>query len=265
MGLSSIALALLAVASATSTCEEGGRADFATYSAALSVYYAETALLGGSIGQRSEGCKLPITPEPSTFQIWQYINSQQTALATPGSLTKGEMHHLTRTLEASSEWLRSFVGDGDGGNVKAAAALATMECHLRRAAQIACEEEPREVACCAHTQYHTWVRVARVLADLVAFAYGERCGTARASDDAVRDAFASRFGAIVDTIPDDGVRGAARQSAEQVLAWAWRGVCGDHGCPQVNASISALRALDTLSRQGPLAWAGGLLCAPRWV
>ena len=249
---SPIALALLAVASATPPCEEGGSADYATYSAALSVYYAETALLGGSIGQRSEGCDLPIARAGHLPDLAVHPRSRRRSPSPAAH--QSEMRHLTR-LEASSEWLR-LVGGNDGGNVQAAAALATMECHLRRAAQIACEEE-RGVAYCAHTQYRTWVRVAFVLADLALNCGSGAARRARATTPCATPA--RRFGAIVDTIPDDGVRGAARHRPSR--SSRGRGAVRRH--VPGNASASTLRALDTLSRQGRLAWPGRLLCAPR--
>ena len=54
-------------------------------------------------------------------------------------------------------------------------AIDTMECHMTRAARHAQQVEPRAFACCAHTQHATWLRVARLLSQLIVDAYGETC------------------------------------------------------------------------------------------
>ena len=206
-------------------------------------------------------------PRALTFSIWSYIYSHQTALLVPGSLEPTEMYHLAKSYDASSEWFRSFVASEDGGNRGAVDALVETECHLRKAAHHACEVQPRPFACCSHTQYHTWVRVAHLLSDLIYRAYGETCGSKRMTDAALEHVFAQRFGALVDGLPDEGVQGVARRTARSVLAWGYKGVCEERGgaCPTVDANATTLAALHALQGQSDLAWVAALACTPDWL
>lgn len=251
----------IALLASTTTCPDG-TADQLAYTTALSTYNFESALYGGSIGTQSEGCTLPITPTARTFSIWGYIGAHQTALIGT-RLPREESYHLIKALDASSSWYRGFVGDG-ASNADALGAIRTMECHAGKAAHYACEVEPRTFACCANTQYHTWLRVAMLLSELILETYGERCGTAHLDDAQIEQRFAQRFGAILKTLPDAGVRGVARRTARNVLAWAWKGVCDERGdvCPHVNVTAEDAAAVDALRVQNDLAWATALVCLP---
>jgi hypothetical protein len=243
-------------------CSDGTAGQLA-YATALGTYNFESSLYGWNVGTQSEGCGLPITPKARTFSIWGYIGVHQTALlgtAIPGE----EAYHLVQALEASGEWYRGFVGGEDRSNADALAAIRDMECHAHKAAHYACEVEPRTFACCAHTQYHTWLRVATLLSELIYEAYGDECGTPHLDDAEIERRFAQRFGDILRSLPDEGVRGVARRTARNVIAWAWKGVCDERGgvCPPVNVSAVDAAAVDALRVQNDLAWSTALVCAP---
>lgn len=245
----------------STTCPDGSASQLA-YATALATYNLESSLYGWSIGIQSEGCTLPITPSTGTFNIWAYIGAHQSALL--GTvMPEEESYHLVKALEASGEWYRGFVGN-ERSNADALHAIGDMECHAGKAAHYACEVEPRTFACCAHTQYHTWLRVATLLSELIYETYGDTCGTARLSDTEVERRFAQRFGDILRTLPEEGVRGVARRTARNVLGWAWKGVCEERGdvCPHVNVTAVDAAAVDALRVQNDLAWATALVCAP---
>lgn len=256
-------LALAAAGVVGATCPDGTM-ELPEYATRLTTYFGESALYGGFVGGQSEGCDLPVTPRALTFSIWSYIYGHQTSMLLPGSLKPEEMYHLAQSYEASGEWFRSFVGGEDGGNRVAVDALARTECHLAKAAHHACEVEPRAYACCAHTQYHTWVRVAHLLSDLILQAYGERCGSRRVDDATLEATFADRFGALVEALPDAGVDGVARRVARNVFAWGFKGVCENRNglCPAVTATPERLASLHALAEQTDLAWATALACTP---
>lgn len=242
-------------------CSEGTAGQLA-YATALSTYNIESSLFGWNIGAQSEGCTLPITPKARTFSIWGYIGTHQTALL--GTvIPEEEAYHLVKALEASGNWYRGFVGD-ERSNADALEAIREMECHARKAAHYACEVEPRTFACCTHTQYATWLRVAQLLSELILETYGETCGTAHLDDDEIERRFAHRFGEILRSLPDEGVRGVAKRTARNVLAWAWKGVCDERGgvCPEVNVTAVDAAAVDALRVQNDLAWSTALVCVP---
>ena len=252
---------MLAYYSVLLACSDGTAAPWA-YGAALAQYQAESALFGWSIGGQNEGCTLPITPSARTFSIWNYIGAHQAALLAT-AMPEEESYHLAQALEASTEWFRGFVGE-DRSNADALDAIRDMECHAGKAARVACETDPRTFACCANTQYHTWLRAATLLSELILEAYGERCGTPLLDDHEIERRFEQRFGDILRTLPEDGVRGVARRTARNTLAWAWKGVCDERGgvCPPVNVSAVDAAAVDALRVQSDLAWSTTLACVP---
>ena len=137
-----------------------------------------------------------------------------------------------------------------------------MKCHMQKAAHHACETEPREFACCALSQHAYWLQVASILNDLIVEAYGETCGTKQLTDEAIEQRFAHRFGAI--SPPSPGLRGTAERTANVVLAWALRGVCGTQGdcvVPLSNVTDVRKAELNVLRQQGDLAWVTLLTCA----
>jgi hypothetical protein len=136
-----------------------------------------------------------------------------------------------------------------------------MECHMGKAAEHACETDPRTFACCAHTQYYTWLRVARILSDLITFTYGDQCGSRKRSDDEILALFRERFESLLDTLPDEGVEGVALRTARVVIAWAWRGICEAHGCPD-DVEGEGLSEIQSLADQTDISWATLLVCTP---
>lgn len=255
-----------AVLWALAACEDGTASPLA-YTTALTTYNAESALYGWNIAAQSEGCTLPVTPSSNTFSIWGYIGTAQAALAVIPGLPEEEAYHLARALQASSRWYRSFSGNLERSNVEALSAIAEMECHAGKAAYHACEVEPRTFACAANTQYHTWLRVAQLLSELIVETYGDRCGTPMLSDAEVEALFSERFGAILASLPPAGVRDVAERTARTVVAWAWKGVCDERGgvCPvevKGGATPEQLSAVDALRKQSELAWAAALVSLP---
>ena len=128
----------------------------------------------------------------------------------------------------------------------------------------ACEDDPRVFACCAHTQHYTWLRVARLLSELIVDAYGDQCGSRLATDAALESTFRERFGALVRAVQEEpeGVEGTRRSTAWATLAWAYRGVCEERGhrCPDVNASLGLRTTLDTLAARSDLTWTAERVC-----
>jgi hypothetical protein len=255
--LVSLALAL------ASACPDG-TTSYGNYVTSLAGYWVDTSLYGAQIGMRSDGCSLPVTPAASTFHIWNYIYTHQSALSLPGQLTEEELYHLSQTFEATRNWLRTFTGAANADNYEAADAIDTMECHMRKASRSACDEHPRSAfACCALMQHYSWLRVASALQSTIADAYGVSCGSRRMSDAAIEEAFARRVGDIVATAPDDGVRGVARRTAHSVVAWAVRGACDrerDDCVALRNVSAVDRAAIHALQDQSDVAWAAALAC-----
>ena len=77
-----ILLLAVATATATATCADG-ETSYGEFVASLGGYFADSALLGGFVGARSDGCSLPVTPTDATFQIWGYIYAHEAALSLP--------------------------------------------------------------------------------------------------------------------------------------------------------------------------------------
>lgn len=259
------AFLLLPLASSSSSCPDGTES-YGNF-ALLSVSAATDAFQFSSfVGTRSDTCSLPVTPSAGTFGIWGYIYSQEAILSLPGQLEPEELFHLSKTNEASREWYQSFAGARQRSNQAAVEAIERMECHMAKAAHLACETAPRPFACCTFTQHHTWLRVARVLSDLILTAYGDQCGTRLVADALLERAFAHRVGEIVRTLPVDGVDGRARRAALATVAWALRGACGDgrrDACRPLDNVTAVQRAeLDALRDQGDAAWLTALACTP---
>lgn len=240
-------------------------ASWTGYALGLGTYATESALFGAGIGAQSEGCSLPVTPQASTFSVWGNVYTHLGVLV---DVTPEERHHLLETFDASSRWFRSFAGD-DPDNVDAVAAIGEMRCHMRRATEIACEEQPRTMACCAHTQHYTWLRVAYTLSDLILGAYGSKCGSRLQTDAQVEARFATLFGALLRDVQaeGEGVEGVRARTAMATLAWAYRGACEEAGgtCPAVNATAAELAPLEALSKQGGLVSSATLVCVPETV
>ena len=178
-----------------------------------------------------------------------------------------ELYHVNEVHRATQRWYTSFTGPAsDESNADAADAIQTMECHMQQAAYYACETTGRAFACCAFTQYHTWLRVAALLTNTIIAAFGNgACGTRHLGIDELEQRFAQGFAEIVYTPPAPGVRGVAQSTSRAVLGWAARGVCPD-GAKDTCAALShvhgtELVSLRTLLDQTDVAWYAQLMCA----
>ena len=239
-------------------CSDGTQS-YTEFLGATLKYGVDTAQFGGGIGPRAATCETAIDPTEETFQIWGTIYTQQAALLFPEALEPSERYHLSKVYEETGDWLRSFTDEQS--NTRSVAALENMECHLKAAAASSCESTPRAFACCALTEYYTWLRVATSLSQIITSVYGETCGTA-VNASAALPLFAQKFGRIVSDLPSAGPDDAATRAARAVLAWAWKGVCdarnGD--CPLVDAPALAVAPIQAMSEQTPLALTAALSC-----
>lgn len=254
------------VAAALATTCPDGTLDYTSFGLRTLRYVADTATFGGGIAMQSEGCELPVTPTARTFQIWNYIYNAQAALLLPNALTDEERFHVGETYDATSEWLRAFTTDDEGDNQDALDAIERMDCHVSKARDIACETSPRAFACCAFSQYATWLKVASLLSRLILLKYGARCGTPLVDDATVLQAYGEQAGALLRGLPDAGVGGEARRAALATVAWALKGVAdarnGD--LPPLNATgaLETHTQLDALRRQSDLTFLTALACVP---
>ena len=264
-----VALLLLAQntahGSTTGVCPDG-TLDYATFGLRTLRYVADTATFGSGIATQSEGCTLPVTPTARTFQIWGYIYNAQAALLLPNSLTDAERYHVSETYDATSDWLRAFTTDDGGDNADALAAIERMDCHISKARDIACETSPRAFACCAFSQYATWLKVASLLSRLILLKYGAHCGTPVLDDAAVLEAYADQAGALLRGLPDAGVGGEARRAALTTVAWALKGVANARNgdLPPLNATgvLETHVQLEALRHQSDVTFLTALACLP---
>lgn len=132
-------------------------------------------------------------------------------------------------------------------------------------ARSSCEVTPRAFACCAFTQYHTWLRIATALSKTILHVYGDTCGSAQRADEA-QAYFEDLAGEIVRTSPRVGFRegpdGSAARAASTVLGWAYRGICdarsGD--CIRPDATDVLLAPIQALAYQTDRVFRAGLAC-----
>lgn len=250
-----------------SICQDG-EVGYTSLLASTARYAFDTFRYGFTIGAQSDGCLLPVSPSPSTFQIWSYIYSHQARLLVPFSMSPEEMYHVREANVATSTWLKSFTGNDDGGNGEALAAIETMQCHIEKAMHVACEGDPSPFKCCSFSQYNTWLRIAKLLSKMIVEQYGDgRCGSKLVPDADIVARFGNEAQSLIATLPADGVKGDARRAALATAGWALKGVCEarNNECESlVNTSTieTEYAQVHAISGQYEATFATSLSCMP---
>jgi hypothetical protein len=219
---------------------------------------ARTATQGAFIGWRSGRCDTPVTPAAITFNIWSFIYSQTSVLYS-GILDDHARFHLSQANRKTSDWLQAFVTDIN--SAKAATLLNETGCHLNQVRHHVCAT-PSSFACCAASQYATWVSVASLLSDSISMRYGGgTCDDPVADVATVRASFGRAVGQKLDALAVDR-SDKGRTMELTVWAWAYKGICRNDGCPDVTCDHcdDVLAAIKQLSAQSDVTFATSLAC-----
>ena len=206
------------------TCTTGSANVVSNFLHALS-YFMMSLPMTFMVQSRSSLCELPVTPIEDTFQIWGSIYTQTSTMYLPFTLTRAERHHLNNVNQYAYEWYSAFVRQEN--NSLATTALGNMACHLEGIRASRCKSGTT-FACCAVTQYHTWVVLAATLSASIHLQYGDSCQERRGADDEQVEAyFAALFCEAVHTV--DSYPSTSRDAALATLAWAYSGICEKRG------------------------------------